>query len=38
MNTQRVLALVLMLSLRVVAQQGNARTTPSFDDRFKAER
>jgi hypothetical protein len=37
MNTQRVLALVLMLSLRVVAQQGNARTTPSFDDRFKAD-
>src|SRR4029077_17303217 len=31
MNTQRVLALLLMLSLRVVAQQGGARTTQTPD-------
>jgi LmbE family N-acetylglucosaminyl deacetylase len=37
MNTQRVLALLLVLSLRVVAQGGDARTTPKSDDRLKAD-
>ncbi len=37
MNTQRVLALLLMLSLRVVAQQGDARTTQTPDVRFKTD-
>jgi LmbE family N-acetylglucosaminyl deacetylase len=37
MHTQRVLALLLMLSLRGGAQQGNSRTTPKPDDRFKAD-
>jgi LmbE family N-acetylglucosaminyl deacetylase len=37
MNTQGVLALLLMLSLRVVAQQGDARTTQTPDVRFKTD-
>lgn len=37
MNIQRVLALLLTLSLRMVAQQGNAHTTPKPDERLKAD-
>src|SRR5260370_27935275 len=37
MNTQRVLALLLLLSLRLVAQQGDARATQTPDVRFKTD-
>jgi hypothetical protein len=37
MNTQRFLALLLVLSLRVVAQQGDARTPLKPDERFKTD-
>lgn len=37
MNIQRVLAFVLVLSLRVIAQEGDIRPTPKPDDRFKAD-
>lgn len=37
MNVQRVLALLLVLSLRMAAQQSNAHTTPKPDERFKAD-
>jgi LmbE family N-acetylglucosaminyl deacetylase len=37
MNIQRVLALVLVLSLKVIAQEGEAHTAPKADDRLKAD-
>jgi LmbE family N-acetylglucosaminyl deacetylase len=37
MNAQRLLALLLLISLQAVAQQGDVHSTPTSDDRFKAD-